>query len=46
MKKKRTLLLTIPVALVLTGLVAYQYGYVKLGEKIEVAKEEKGMKYL
>jgi hypothetical protein len=44
MKKKRTLLLTIPVAIVLTGLVAYQYGYVKLQEKIALVKEEKGMK--
>ncbi len=44
MKKKRTLLLTIPVAIVLAGVVAYQYGYVKLQEKIAVVKEEKGMK--
>lgn len=44
MKKKRTLLFTIPLAVALTGLVAYQYGYVKLREKIEVVKEEKGIK--
>lgn len=44
MKKSRTLIFTVPVALILAGFVAYQYGYVTVQERIYSVREEKEIK--
>lgn len=44
MKKSRTIIFTLPIAIILAGLVTYQYGFVILKEKIGAVREEKAVK--
>lgn len=44
MKRSKTLLITAPLMVILLGLVAYQYGYVKVHGEIESIREAYAMK--
>ncbi len=44
MKKSRTLIFTLPLAILLAGFVAYQYGYVTIQERIDAVQEERAVK--
>jgi hypothetical protein len=44
MKKNRTLLIAVPLALLLIGLVIYQYGYLGIQETVSANKEEEDLK--
>lgn len=44
MKQSKTLILTVPLMIILLGLVFYQYGYLSMQESLESIKDEEAIK--
>jgi len=44
MKKSKTLIITIPLGIILSGLLIYQYGYLKIQTDVASLKEEQAIK--